>query len=162
MSFSIIVAIAKNGVIGKDNHLPWNIPEDLKHFYKTVENKIVVMGKRTYESMGKPVRGAKNIVLSHNQQLKLDNCEIYHSFVDFLFEYQNSSQEIMVIGGAKIYQLFLPFVNKIYLTLIEQEFSGDTYFPPWQKKQWLVTATNSLKLGEYSCNFMVLVRTSSN
>jgi len=135
MSFSIIAAIASNNIIGKNNKLPWYIKEDLEHFYKTTYGKPVIMGRKTYESMGKPIENSKNYVLSHNPSLKLQNCKIIHSTADAL---SLDDTEIMVIGGESVYSQFLPFVNKMYLTLIDHEFDGDAYFPKWKESEWKI------------------------
>ncbi len=132
MSLSIIAAIASNNVIGKNNKLPWHIPEELEHFYKIVYGKPVIMGRKTYESIGKPIENSLNIVLSHNTSLQLADCKIINSVTAVLDLYKDA----MIIGGESIYRQFLPFVNKMYLTFINQQFDGDAYFPKWQINEW--------------------------
>ena len=156
MSFSIIAAIAANNVIGKDNKLPWNIPEDLAHFYKIIYGKPVVMGLKTYESIGGAIKNSQNIVLSRNHSLQLSDCVVVHSVSDVLDLYQDYTKEVMVIGGADIYQQFLPFVDRMYLTFIHKDIDGDVYFPKWQKDEWIVTDKRDSKSSLYSYSFVVL------
>lgn len=158
MSFSIIAAIAKNNIIGKDNRLPWNIPEDLDNFYKLVKGKKAIMGHKTYKSLSGPIKNSENIVLSHDRALQLPGSTVMHSIDEVLALYQNSSEEIMIIGGASIYEKFLPFTNKMYLTLIENDISGDTYFPEWFKEDWVVTEERKSKSQDYVYSFVVLQR----
>ena len=159
MSFSIIAAIAKNGVIGKNNKVPWDIPEDLKFFYKIIRGKPVVMGRKTYESLGGgPIKNSENVVLSRNQSLQLPGCVVVHSFAEVLTRYQNVSEEVIIIGGVPIYEQFLPLANKMYLTLIDQDVVGDVYFPEWRKEEWIVIDKRSSKFGKYSYSFVVLQR----
>ena len=156
MSFSIIAAIAANNVIGKDNKLPWNIPEDLEHFYTLVYGKPVVMGNKTYESIGSAIKNSQNIVLSRNHSLQLSDCVVVHSVSEVLDLYQDYTKEVMVIGGADIYKQFLPFVDRMYLTFIHGDISGDIYFPKWKKDEWVVTDKRNSKTNLYSYSFVVL------
>lgn len=155
MSFSIIAAIASNNVIGKDNKLPWHIPDDLEHFYKTIYGKPVVAGRKTYESIGTPIKNSQNIVLSHNPALKIPGCKIVNSITDVLNSYPND-YEVMIIGGASIYHQFLPLVNKMYLTLIDQEFEGDSYFPKWHINNWQIIDESTMKSNLYPCRLLIL------
>jgi dihydrofolate reductase len=156
MPFSIIAAISANNVIGKDSKLPWDIPEDLEHFYNVVADKVVVMGRKTYNSIGKAIKGSENIVLSKNRSLQLPDCIVLHSVEEVLKLYGDSKQEIMIIGGTEIYRRFLPLVSKIYLTFIHADIDGDVYFPQWDKKQWRVVDMRDSKNREYSYSFVVL------
>lgn len=124
---SIIAAIAKNGVIGNQGKLPWHLPEDLKHFKETTLGHPIVMGRKTFESIGKPLPGRENIVLTRDQTFQGKGVTVIHSLADAIENHPD--EEIFVIGGAEIYQLALPLADKLYLTLIDQEFPGDTYFP---------------------------------
>jgi dihydrofolate reductase len=156
MSFSIIAAIARNGIIGKGNKIPWDLPEDLEYFYKLIRGKPVVMGRKTYESLGNPIKNSENIVLSCNQSLQLPGCVVVHSIADVLTQYQNVVEEVIIIGGTLIYEQFLPLVDKMYLTLIDNDVDGDAYFPEWQKGEWIVTDRKNSKFGMYSYSFVVL------
>lgn len=157
MSFSIIAAIATNNVIGKNNKLPWHIPEDLEHFYSLVYGKPVIMGRKTYESIGKPIANSKNIILSHNPELKLVGCKVVNSIDTVLNLYKDKS-EIMVIGGAAVYRQFLPFTSKMYLTFIDHQFDGDTYFPKWQVSEWETIAESAIRSNLYSWRLLTLQR----
>ena len=162
MSFSIIAAVAKNGIIGKDNKLPWYIPEDLEYFYKTIKGKPLIMGRKTHKSIGKVIAGSKNYVLSHCQSIKLPGGVIITTFSELLTKYKYSREEAMVIGGATVYEQFLPHVSTIYLTLINQEVDGDVYFPRWQREKWLVADKRDSSFGIYTYSFMKLIAKSSS
>ncbi|EKD46071.1 MAG: DfrA [uncultured bacterium] len=158
MPFSIIAAIATNNVIGKNNKLPWDIPEDSEYFYKIINGKPVIMGRKTYESIGGAIKNSQNIVLSHNHLLQLPACIVMHSISEVLDLYQDSTEEVMVIGGTDIYREFLPFVDRMYLTFIHSDVDGDVYFPKWQKDEWVVTDKRDSKSSLYSYSFVVLQR----
>ena len=136
---SIIVAKAKNNVIGKDNKLIWHLPEDLKRFKKITTGHTIIMGRKTFESLGRVLPNRKHIVLCNDAQLNIDdkNVEIINS-VDKLEKYENSENENFVIGGASIYKLLLPKTNKLYITRINQEFEGDVYFPEINESEWKI------------------------
>lgn len=155
MSFSIIAAIAANNVIGNKNKLPWHIPQELEHFYKTVYGKPVVMGRKTFESIGKPIVNSENYVLSHNPTLQLKGYKIVHS-IDSILKLYPQNIEVMIIGGASIYRQFLPFVNKMYLTIIDHKFDGDSYFPQWNFEQWKIVNEVILQTNSYPCRFVTL------
>jgi len=122
----IIVAISKNRVIGNDNSLIWNIPEDLKHFKKLTINNTIVMGRKTYESIGRPLPNRRNIVISRQPDYYLDDCEVVSSLEEALLLCAN---DCFIIGGGEIYKQTISIADKIYLTLIDEFFEGDTYFP---------------------------------
>ncbi|CAL7963716.1 Dihydrofolate reductase type 3 [Gammaproteobacteria bacterium] len=157
MSLSIIAAIASNNVIGKNNKIPWSIPEELKHFYKLVYGKPVVMGRKTHESIGKPVENSPNVILSHSPSLQVAGCGVINSVADVLNLYQNDV-EVIVIGGESIYRQFLPFVNKMYLTFIDHQFDGDTYFPGWQASEWETIEECAVQSHLYPYRFVILQR----
>jgi dihydrofolate reductase len=157
MTFSIIAAIAANNVIGKTNKLPWHIPEELKHFYKLIHGKPIVLGRKTYESIGKPIKNSQNIVLSHDISLQLPGCKVVDSVAAALNLYHNDG-EVMVIGGASIYQQFLPFISKMYLTIIDHQFDGDSYFPEWQTSKWKIIREHEVKSSLYPYRFITLKR----
>jgi dihydrofolate reductase len=157
MSLSIIAAIAANNVIGKNNKLPWHIPEEQKHFYKTIAGKPIVMGRKTFESIGKPIENSPNIILSHNPALHLAGCKVVNS-VEAILNLYPDDVEIMVIGGESIYRQFLPFVNKMYLTFIDHPFDGDTYFPEWQANEWKIIDECKVQSDPYSYRFVTLQR----
>ena len=139
---SIIVAIAKNNVIGKDNKLIWHLPEDLKRFKRLTTNHNIIMGRKTFESLGRVLPNRKHIVLCNDMKLDIndENVEIMDN-IDKLKEYEEAEEENFVIGGATIYKLLLPKANKLYITKINQEFEGDVYFPEIDEGIWKVVET---------------------
>jgi dihydrofolate reductase len=131
MPISIIAALDQNHLIGNNGKLPWYLPDDLARFKKLTINKTVVMGRKTFESIGKPLSERRNIVLSRNLDLKIPGCEVYQTLPAELL-----NQELFIIGGGSIYQTFLSQATKLYLTIIHHTFIGDCYFPEWKKSQW--------------------------
>ena len=136
---SIIVAVAKNNVIGKDNKLIWHLPEDLKRFKRLTTNHNIIMGRKTFESLGRVLPNRKHIVLCNDAELNVndENVNIIDD-VSKLDEYINSNEENFVIGGASIYKLLLPKTEKLYITKINQEFEGDVYFPEIKADEWKI------------------------
>lgn len=134
---SIIVAKAKNNVIGKDNKLLWHISEDLKRFKKLTIGHTIIMGRKTFDSLGRVLPNRKHVVLSHNPDFKVqdENVEIVHS-IDDIKKYIDSSEENFVIGGAMIYNLLMPYVTKLYITEIDKNFDGDSIFPKIDLEKW--------------------------
>lgn len=134
---SIIVAVAKNNVIGKDNKLLWHISEDLKRFKKLTIGHTIIMGRKTFDSLGRVLPNRKHVVLSHNPDFKVqdENVEIVHS-IDDIKKYIDSSEENFVIGGAMIYNLLMPYVTKLYITEIDKNFDGDSIFPKIDLEKW--------------------------
>ncbi len=126
--YIIIVAISQNGVIGRDGRLPWHLPSDLKHFKKTTMSYPIIMGRKTFDSIGKPLPGRDNIVLSRNSSLSLPGCAVVHSIekaLDLCKEYS----KVFIIGGADIFNDCLPITDTIIVTALEREVDGDVYFP---------------------------------
>lgn len=136
---SIIVAVAKNNVIGKDNKLIWHIPEDLKRFKKLTTGHNIIMGRKTFESLGRVLPNRKHIVLCNDAELNIDNenVEVLDN-IEKLKKYEESEEENFVIGGASIYKLLLPKVAKLYITKINQVFEGDVYFPEINEQEWKI------------------------
>lgn len=134
---SIIVAKAKNNIIGKDNKLLWHLPEDLKRFKELTTGHTIIMGRKTFESLGRVLPNRKHIILSQNPDFKVDNenVEIVNSIED-LKEYIDSKEENFVIGGAMIYRLLMPYVDKMYITQIEKDFDGDSFFQKIDENEW--------------------------
>jgi len=128
---SLIAAMAKNCVIGKDNGMPWHLPADLKHFKALTLGKPIIMGRKTYESIGRPLPGRLNIVISTNTRYTLDGCETVTSLEEAL-TLVNDVEEVMIIGGGFLYAQTLSQANKLYLTLIDLEVDGDTQFPDYK------------------------------
>ncbi len=136
---SIIVAVAKNNVIGKDNKLIWHLPEDLKRFKRLTTGHNIIMGRKTFESLGRVLPNRKHIILCNDAELNIEdeNVEVLDD-VSKLEKYINSDEENFVIGGASIYKLLLPKAEKLYITEINQEFEGDVYFPKIKEEDWKV------------------------
>jgi len=134
---SIIVAKSKNNVIGKNNTLIWHLPEDLKRFKALTTGKTIIMGRKTFESLGRVLPNRKHIVLTKNLDFSVDNemVEVVHELAD-LKKYIESEEECFVIGGGIIYNMLIPYANKIYATIINQDFEGDTYFPKIDENVW--------------------------
>jgi len=136
MSLSIIAAMDQNHLIGEEGEIPWNLPADLKYFKKTTLGAAVIMGRKTFESIGSPLPGRRNIILTRNKDYSASGCEVVNSTKEILDDFLEKKEEAFIIGGAEIYKLFLPFSDKLYLTIIEHQFSGDTYFPEIDLQNW--------------------------
>ena len=134
---SIIVAKAKNNVIGKDNQLLWHIPDDLKRFKKFTTGHTIIMGRKTFESLEKILPNRNHIVFTQNPDFKVDdeNVEVVHSMLQ-IQEYIENDEEAFVIGGAIIYNLLMPYVKKMYITEIDKDFDGDAFFPKIDETKW--------------------------
>lgn len=128
MTISIIAAVSKNNVIGKAKKLPWHLPADLKHFKEITSGHTVIMGRKTFESIGRPLPNRRNIVVTRNTNLKADGIEVVHS-IEQANELTKNEDEIFIIGGAEIYNQSLPSAEKIYLTRVNIDVEGDAYFP---------------------------------
>ncbi|MBI1936099.1 dihydrofolate reductase [Candidatus Woesearchaeota archaeon] len=137
MTISLIAAMDRNRVIGNENKLLWKIPNDMKRFRQLTAGKTVIMGRKTFESIGRPLPNRTNIIITRDKNYKADGCIVVYSVGEALKK--SDSEEIMVIGGAQIYVQLLPTANKMYLTFIDAEFEGDAYFPEFDKKEWKET-----------------------
>jgi dihydrofolate reductase len=126
--YSMIAAVSENNVIGKDGQLPWHIPEDLQRFKKLTTGHTLVMGRKTYDAIGRPLPDRRTIVLSKDKDLKIEGSTVAHS-VEEVLELTKEEKEVFIAGGAEIYEQFMPYVSKIYLTIVHSDFEGDTYFP---------------------------------
>ncbi|MFL6549884.1 MAG: dihydrofolate reductase [Povalibacter sp.] len=138
MTLSIVVAAAENGVIGRDNSLPWRLPDDLKRFKEVTMGKPIVMGRKTYDSIGRPLPGRLNIVVSRQADLNIPGCVVVDS-IEAALEAGAPAPEIMLVGGAQLYRTAMPLVNKIYLTRVHADVEGDTLFPALDPLQWRET-----------------------
>jgi dihydrofolate reductase len=135
MKIAIIVATDNNRLIGKDNDLPWKLSADLKYFKQVTMGKPLIMGRKTHESIGRPLPGRKNIIITRDQTFNADGCVVVNSIEAALAECSDA-EEVMVMGGASLYEQFLPKADKLYLTKVDAELTGDTWFPEWQLTQW--------------------------
>ena len=152
---SIIVAKAKNNVIGKNNELIWRLPADSKRFNELTKDHVLIMGRKTYESFGKFFTDNKRIVFSNNPDFKVKekNVEIVHSMLQ-IKQYIDNKKENFVIGGAMIYNLLMPHVKKMYVTEIEQEFDGDAFFPRINDSIWKeVSREQSVKIDDSTLKY---------
>lgn len=160
MRIIIVAALSDNRVIGKDNTLPWNLPADKEHLYRLVRNKTVLMGRKTYESIGHPLENCRNIILSRNTNLKILGCEVYASSAAALSCVEDV-EELLILGGEKIYEEFIPLASKMYLTIIHHDFVGDTFFPEWDRDKWQVEANVTFAadaINPYAYSFLTLIR----
>jgi dihydrofolate reductase len=134
---SFIVAADENNLIGKNNQLPWHLPDDMKYFKNQTWGMTVIMGRKSLESLGKPLQGRQNIVVTRNRDWKPDGAEVAHS-IDEAIEIAKGTgaKEIFIIGGAEIFKAAMPIADRIYLTRIHHQFDGDVYFPEVSPGEW--------------------------
>lgn len=142
---SIIVAVAENGVIGDKNTLLWHISEDLKHFKAVTTGHPVIMGRKTYESLGRPLPNRTNVVITR-QQVEIPGCRVVHSLGEAVALFPGDD-EVFVIGGAQIYAQALPLADRFYLTRVFRAYEGDTHFPEWDEAQWRLLSSKSFASG---------------
>ncbi len=149
MKISLIVAMGENRVIGVDNRMPWHLSADLKRFRKITMGKPILMGRRTHESIGKPLPGRDNIVLTRDPAYRSEGCIVVHHR-DEAVRAAGDVPELMVIGGAGLYQEFLPVADRLYLTLVHQTFAGDTFFPTIDWAEWHEMSRGEIQQDEQS------------
>jgi len=133
---SLVVAMARNRVIGRDNRLPWRLPADLAYFKKVTLGHPVIMGRRTWDSIGRPLPGRRNIVVSRNREYRAPGAILVESLAR-AWEAAGDAEEACVIGGTSLFAEALPTADRIHLTEVEAEVAGDTYFPPFDRSQWV-------------------------
>lgn len=143
---SIIAAVAENGIIGDNNSLLWHIAEDMRYFRRMTTGHPVVMGRRTFESLGRPLPARDNIVLTRSAR-EFEGCRTVHSLAEATALYP-ADTEIFIIGGAQIYAEALPAADRMYLTRIEHAYEGDTSFPTWNKDEWRLASREYFARGE--------------
>jgi dihydrofolate reductase len=168
LKLALIAAVSDNGVIGNNNTLPWHLPEDLQYFKQRTIGKAILMGRKTYQSIGKPLPNRDNIILTNNKHFNSKRfkapCTLVHSIEQAKTIAQaKGHSELMVIGGAQLYELTLAQADILYLTYVHQEVQGDTFFPPVDLAQWTIERQPRMtsKTGiDYS--FAVLTRISNN
>ncbi len=144
---SLITAMDSNRVIGKNNSLPWHLPADLAYFRQTTMGKPVIMGRKTFDSIGKALPGRKNIVLTRDNNFEAPDCEIATD-IDQAMSKVDGSVEVMLIGGASLYEQTIHSADIIYLTLIHHEFNGDTWFPEINPKNWKLESRDDFERDE--------------
>ena len=148
----------RNQLIGNNNQLPWHLPADFVHFKAVTMGKPIVMGRKTFESIGKPLPGRRNIVLSRNPEAIFEGVDCVGSFSQAV-SLVADVEELMVIGGSAVYEMLLPEVDRMYLTFVEAEFSGDAWFPEFDKNQWIeaeVVVRPADEKNVYDCRFVTL------
>lgn len=162
MLISLIVAIAENNVIGYKQSLPWHLPADLAHFKKITLNKPIIMGRKTYESIGKALPYRRNIILSRNPYSDKD-IEVFCS-LDLALSHLKNEEEVLIIGGQLVFEEALPIATRIYLTEISASFTGDTFFPLLNKEQWVEKQRENFQAdakNPYKYSFVLLERRES-
>lgn len=158
----MIVAMDRNRVIGIDNRLPWRLPTDLKRFKLITMGKPLIMGRKTYDSIGRPLPGRQNIVITRDRHFDAPGCMVVNS-VDAALTAAAEADEVMVIGGGRIYELLLPRAGRLYLTLLDTEVDGDTYFPVIDPLNWKEISRITVPSDEdreYAVDFVLLERVS--
>jgi dihydrofolate reductase len=161
---SLLVATDKNRVIGANNQLPWHLPADLSYFKRVTMGHPIVMGRKTHESIGRALPGRENIVITRNKDYFSQGCKILHSIDEFkAFSKELIHEEIFVIGGAKLFNQLMDFADRLYLTLIEEEFEGDTYFPVLNNDDWkLISKEKGIKDEKNPYDYYYLVYEKNN
>ena len=150
----------RNRLIGNKNQLPWHLPADFAHFKSVTMGKPIIMGRKTFESIGKPLPGRKNIVLSRNPDIKFDGVVCVKGFDDAV-ELVTDVDELMIIGGSTIYEMLLPRVDRMYFTYVDADFEGDAWFPEFDESQWQEVESVTRQADEknsYDCRFVTLER----
>lgn len=163
MRIAMIAAMAANRVIGANNEMPWHLPADLKHFKSVTMGKPVIMGRKTYESIGRALPGRTNIVITRQPDYQLADAQIVSDPDKALtLAERTETDEVMIIGGGTIYDAFMPYTNTLYLTHIEATVKGDTHFPDYEAAgQWQEVASEHRAADErndYACRFVTLKR----
>ena len=131
---SIIAAIAENGVIGRDNTLPWKLPADLQYFKKVTMGHPIIMGRKNYEDIGRPLPGRQNIILTRDKTYRAEGCTVVHSLEEAIECAKN--KEMFIVGGSEIYRLFLPHADRMYITHIHEPVEGNVLFPEYENSEW--------------------------
>ena len=147
MKISLIVAASANNVIGADGGLPWRLPEDLKRFKQITMGKPMIMGRATFDSIGRALPGRKSIVLTRQAGFVAEGCDVVDD-MDAALAAAGDTDEVMIIGGGEIYRQFLPQADRIYLTRVQAEIAGDTRFPELDMNEWSVTAVEEYPAGD--------------
>lgn len=155
---SLMVAHDPNHVIGVDNQLPWHIPEDLAYFKKHTVGKGIVMGRNTYESIGRPLPKRRNIVISRKKDLQIEGTDVVHSLEDAIGLAKEVHDEVMVIGGEQIFRSILPQADRLYITLIHKEYEGDTFFPEYGDEWRLISESERFDSGGIPYSYLIFER----
>lgn len=159
MVVSIITAISDNNVIGDDNRIPWHLPVDFKYFKEKTLNHHIIMGRKTYESIGKPLPNRTNIIITTDLNYKADGCIICHSLTEALY-LSKLEDEVFIIGGSQIYKQSLDIADKMYITRVHGNFEGNILFPYYQKEEWTLISSEFVKSNEknlYDVTFEIYI-----
>src|SRR5690606_4057986 len=147
MTISLIAAMSRERAIGANNQMLWHLPKELAHFKRTTLNKTVVMGRKTYESLGRPLPNRRNVILTRQQDLHIEGCEIVHTVEEVLQKY--GDEELMITGGGEIYELFLPIADRLYLTKVGVDIAhADAYFPEFDEQEFTLTSSEFVESDE--------------
>jgi dihydrofolate reductase len=158
MLISLIAAVAKNNVIGNKGKIPWHISEDFKHFKEITMGHTIIMGQKTYESIGKPLPGRTNIVLTLDKNFKAQGCIIAYSPDEALQKAKSAEKkEVFIIGGGQVYKTFFSRSDKLYMTKVQKEFEGDTFFPKVGKSNWKKISSKKGHSKEEDLNYEFVV-----
>ncbi|MFK9120601.1 dihydrofolate reductase [Peribacillus castrilensis] len=156
---SLIVAMDQNRVIGKNNKLPWHLPADLQYFKKVTMGHPIVMGRKTFESIGRVLPGRENVIVTRNQEFKAEGCVVLHDIAQIKMFADNHEEEVFVIGGAEIFKEILPLTDRLYITEIHETFEGDTFFPEIDENEWDEISSNPGSIDEknrFAHDFIIL------
>lgn len=153
LPLSLIAALADNRVIGRDNQMPWHLPADLKYFKATTLGKPIIMGRKTWDSLGRPLPGRLNLVISRQANLQLEGAEVFASLAEALIRAdawarEQGVDELMLIGGAQLYALALPQAERLYLTRVQISPEGDAWFPQYDQADWQLASSDAHEAGE--------------
>lgn len=160
MTISLVVAASTNNVIGSDGGLPWHLPDDLRHFKRLTTGNPIVMGRRTFESIGRPLPDRRNIVMTRDPDYVAPGCDVVSSVREAL-DLVEDADEVMIIGGGQVYREFLPHAERIYLTRVQADVEGDTYFPDIDEAGWRLVSSEPHAADEkhaYAFDVMVFER----
>jgi dihydrofolate reductase len=149
----------QNRVIGKNNKLPWHLPADLQYFKKVTMGHPIVMGRKTFESIGRVLPGRENVIVTRNQEFKAEGCVVLHDIAQIKMFADNHDEEVFVIGGAEIFKEILPFTDRLYITEIHETFEGDTFFPEIDENEWDEISSNPGEIDEknrFAHDFIIL------
>ena len=158
MTITLIAAMANNRIIGQNNQLPWHLPEDLQYFKEQTLGKPIIMGRKTFESIGKPLPKRTNYVITRNPDFSAKGVTVCNSLDEALAQTKEAA-ETMIIGGASIYELALPLADKMLLTYIDADFPGDQQFPQWDSDQWQIESRETTPKGKHPFSYSYLVLT---
>ncbi|HWK21395.1 MAG TPA: type 3 dihydrofolate reductase [Ureibacillus sp.] len=155
---SLIVAHDNNRVIGYENKMPWHLPGELQYFKEQTMGKPMIMGRKTFDSIGRPLPGRKNIIITRNENFQVDGVEVARSLEEAL-KLAGDVEEVMIIGGEQIFKMALPITDRLYITHIEHDFNGDTYFPPYGDEWKLISKSEPVEAPDgYSYTYCIYER----